>query len=94
MIETSGRPNPGFLTIAKLAKGLRISMDALASECAWDGASEATSSLETTDRERLATLREIETAKGEAQRVVSRLEALLEKKAAASKKQGKRKKSS
>jgi transcriptional regulator with XRE-family HTH domain len=80
MLETSGRVNPGFMTIARLAKALRVSMDALATECAWGGETLAASSLVASDRERLALLREIETAKTDAQRVVDRLESLTESK--------------
>jgi len=82
MLETSGRENPGFMTIARLAKALRVSMDALASECAWGGGDPAASSLAETERGQLDLLREIETAKTDALRVVNRLETLLEKKAA------------
>lgn len=95
MLETSGRPNPGFLTIAKLAKGLHVSLDALASECAWGDADAATSSsLAPSERDHLAMLREIETAKNEAQKVTTRLEALLQPPTPRAKKPAKRKRPS
>jgi transcriptional regulator with XRE-family HTH domain len=78
MIETGVRPNPSFFTIVKLARGLKISLDALASQCALDDAGEIKSGVEAGEHERLVVLREIEAAINGNEKIAARLRTLLE----------------
>jgi transcriptional regulator with XRE-family HTH domain len=93
-IETGISPNPSFLTVARIAESLKISLDVIAAQCASGNVATIQSTLEASERKRLIVLREIETAVREGKKTTARLEALLEKKPAPGNKQGKRKKPS
>jgi transcriptional regulator with XRE-family HTH domain len=75
-IELSRRPDPGFRTIARLAKGLKLSLDELAAAV---GLAEpvAGKSLAQSAREVLALRRELEAIKTEALKLAGRAEKAL-----------------
>lgn len=93
-IETGISPNPSFLTVARIAESLKISLDAIASRCTSPNAATLKAALEPADHERLRMLREIETAIREGEKTNARLRALLDQKPTSDKKQAKRKKPS
>lgn len=75
-IERGNRPEPGFRTIARLAKGLKVSMDDLAAAVGLADAAFG-KTLAGSAREVLALRRELETIKGEALRLAERAEKAL-----------------
>lgn len=88
-IETGISPNPSFLTVARIAESLKISLDAVASQCARPATAAPKGTLEPADRERLRMLREIETAVREGEKMNARLRALLDQEPDSSNKQDK-----
>jgi transcriptional regulator with XRE-family HTH domain len=77
-IETSPQREPGFSTMMKLSRALKISLDALASAVA--GESEGVrSSLTLSERKYLEMQHELEKVTGEVERAATRLRALTAK---------------
>jgi len=73
-LETGKRPEPGFKTVAKLAKALRISMDDIAAEMGLLDLGDDRKTLEPSARAHLALLRELQLAKADAAKLLARLE--------------------
>lgn len=90
-IETGVSPYPSFLTIARIAESLKVSLDVIASRCASGSAPGTKTTLGASDHERLVMLREIETAVREGEKTLARLRALLAKESPSPTKQSKRK---
>ena len=77
MLESGARPNPGFLTIAKLAQGLGVSLDQLGAS-ALGG---KTNTLRTAvERDSLRILNELDLVANEAERLAARIRTLAQSK--------------
>jgi transcriptional regulator with XRE-family HTH domain len=79
-LETGVRPDPAFSTVARLAKVLKVSLDAVAAACGLlEEGTELKSELSPTARERAKMMTGIEDAALDSRRVAERLESLLPK---------------
>jgi hypothetical protein len=77
-LETGVQPDPGFSTVARLAKVLKVSLDAVAAACGLlDEGPELKSALSLAARERAKMTSGIEDAAKDARRLAEALDSLL-----------------